>query len=122
MGYDIPEPFVWDESFKVFYENLDEQHKGLFKAIFDVAKNPGDAGLLNHLDQVVGAHFATEEKMMQEKNYAAADYKTHKEAHDDFVKKLKSLKTPLSNDTLHFAKDWLVNHIKGIDFKYKGKL
>nr|AQV13623.1 hemerythrin [Delaya leruthi] len=120
MGFEIPEPFKWDESFRVFYENLDEQHKGLFNAIFDCAKSPGDAAALSHLDKVIVAHFANEEQMMTAKSYDG--YKEHKTAHDDFVATLKGLKTPLSNDNLHYAKDWLVNHIKGIDFKYKGKL
>nr|AQV13656.1 hemerythrin [Halosydna brevisetosa]AQV13762.1 hemerythrin [Sparganophilus sp. EP-2017] len=122
MGYDIPEPFCWDESFKVFYDTLDEQHKGLFNAIFDCSKKPEDAKALQHLDQVIVAHFNTEEQMMKAKHYPDADFTPHKKAHDDFVATLKGLKTPLSGDNIHYAKDWLVNHIKGIDFKYKGKL
>nr|AQV13591.1 hemerythrin [Arichlidon gathofi]AQV13718.1 hemerythrin [Oligochaeta sp. EP-2017] len=120
MGYDIPEPYVWDDSFKVFYENLDEEHKGLFKGIFDCAKAPGDGNALSHLLKVVCEHFSDEEGMMQKANYG--DFAVHKQMHDDFVAKLKGLSCPLSPDTIHFAKDWLVNHIKGTDHKYKGKL
>nr|ASW22265.1 hemerythrin [Chloeia pinnata] len=120
MGFDIPEPFCWDESFRVFYENLDEEHKGLFQGIFKVAGAPGDAAALSSLVDLVKKHFATEEGMMQAKSYA--DFPTHKKAHDDFVAKLSGLSAPLSADTIHFAKDWLVNHIKGTDFGYKGKL
>ena len=47
---------------------------------------------------------------MQAKNYA--DFPPHKKAHDDFVAKLGSLSTPLSADTIHFAKDWsVVQHV-----------
>ena len=120
MGFDIPEPFAWDASFTVVYSNIDEEHKGLFKGIFDVAADPDNAGKLDHLVKLVIAHFATEEKMMQDKNYA--DYSSHKAAHDDFVGKLRGLSAPVSADTIHFAKNWLVNHIKGTDFKYKGAL
>nr|AQV13594.1 hemerythrin [Arichlidon gathofi]AQV13627.1 hemerythrin [Drilonereis sp. EP-2017]AQV13633.1 hemerythrin [Eunice pennata]AQV13703.1 hemerythrin [Nicomache venticola]AQV13756.1 hemerythrin [Randiella sp. EP-2017] len=120
MGFDIPEPYVWDESFKVFYELLDEEHKGLFKGIFDVAKAPGDAGALKHLVDVTCKHFSDEEGMMTAASYP--DIGPHKQMHADFVAKLKGLSTPVSNDTIHYAKDWLVNHIKTTDFKYKGKL
>lgn len=120
MGFDIPEPYCWDESFKVFYDKLDDEHKGLFKGIFDVAGAKGDAGKLNHLKQVVKSHFSTEEAMMKATGYS--DFGTHKTIHDEFVAKLDSLSAPVSDDTVHFAKDWLVNHIKGTDFKYKGKL
>ena len=43
------------------YENLDEEHKGLFKGVFDVAAQPSDAGALSHLVDIVKKHFATEE-------------------------------------------------------------
>lgn len=32
----------------------------------------------------------------------------HKQLHADFVAKLKGLSVPVSNDTIHFAKDWYV--------------
>nr|AQV13574.1 hemerythrin [Ancistrosyllis groenlandica]AQV13691.1 hemerythrin [Naineris laevigata]AQV13701.1 hemerythrin [Alitta succinea]AQV13732.1 hemerythrin [Pectinaria gouldii] len=120
MGYDIPEPYVWDESFKVFYDKLDEEHKGLFKGLFDVAGDKASAGKLAHLVGAVDAHFKNEESMMQAKSYA--DFPTHKQAHEAFLSKIKGLKAPVDDATVHFAKDWLVTHIKGTDFKYKGKL
>jgi len=43
------------------YEKLDEEHKGLFKGIFDVAAAPGDAGALSGLVGKVKSHFETEE-------------------------------------------------------------
>jgi len=121
MGYDIPEPYCWDESFKVFYASIDEEHRGLFKGIFDVAGAPGDAGKLGTLVDLVKAHFATEEAIFAKSpDYKEAD--THKATHADFVTKLGGLSTPVGPDTIKFAKEWLVNHIKGTDFGYKGKL
>nr|AQV13764.1 hemerythrin [Sparganophilus sp. EP-2017] len=120
MGFDIPEPYVWDESFRVFYENLDEEHRGLFKGIFDCAKNPSDADALSHLKSAVKTHFTNEEGMMTSAKYP--DFNNHKPLHEEFLKTLNGLTTPLSQDTIKFAKEWLVNHIKTTDFKYKGKL
>jgi hemerythrin family non-heme iron protein len=121
MGkFPIPEPYCWDESFCVFYANLDEEHKGLFNGIFECAGARGDAGKLKSLTQLVKDHFKDEEGMMQKANYA--DFPTHHTIHADFVSKLEALSVPLSDDTIHFAKEWLVDHIKGVDFNYKGKL
>lgn len=120
MSHQIPEPYCWDESFRVFYDQLDEEHKGLFKGIFDVAAAKGDGGKLAHLQSVVKTHFHTEEGMMSAAGYG--DLASHKKAHDDFLGKLNGLSAPVSDDTVHFAKEWLVNHIKGTDMKYKGKL
>eukprot|EP00920_Eleutheroschizon_duboscqi_P018289 GHVT01043616.1.p1 GENE.GHVT01043616.1~~GHVT01043616.1.p1 ORF type:complete len:121 (+),score=25.81 GHVT01043616.1:106-468(+) len=120
MGYDIPEPYVWDESFKVFYANLDEEHKGLFQGVFNVAGDKGSADKLSALVGAVDKHFKNEEGMMQAKSYA--DFPAHKQAHEAFLGKIKGLKAPVDDATVAFAKDWLVTHIKGTDFKYKGKL
>lgn len=49
-------------------------------------------------------------------------YPSHKKIHDEFVAKLAAVSCPVSDDGVHWAKDWLVNHIKTIDFGYKGKL
>jgi hemerythrin family non-heme iron protein len=120
MGYDIPEPYCWDKSFEVFYASIDEEHKGLFNGIFDCAKAPGDAAALKNLLANVVAHFSNEEGMMQKANYE--HFASHQKLHVEFVDKLKGLSCPLDAATITFAKDWLVQHIKGVDFKYKGKL
>ena len=120
MGFDVPEPFAWDESFRVDYDVIDTEHKGLFKGIFDCAGAPGDAGKLATLVKAVQDHFATEEAMFTKANYADKD--AHVAAHNEFVGKIKGLSAPLDGATVSFAKNWLVTHIKGTDFKYKGKL
>nr|AQV13748.1 hemerythrin [Phascolosoma agassizii] len=120
MGFDIPEPFVWDASFKVFYENLDDEHRNIFKALFDVSADQKSASALAALIDVTANHFSHEEGMMQKANYAG--YPPHKKMHEDFLTKIRGLKAPLDDGTVHYAKDWLVNHIKTTDFKYKEKL
>jgi hemerythrin family non-heme iron protein len=119
-GHAIPEPYRWDESFCTFYKTLDEEHKGLFDGIFDCAADRASANKLGSLASKVKAHFATEEAMMQSKGYS--EFPGHKKLHDAFVADLGKLKAPLDDAAINFAKDWLVQHIKDTDFKYKGKL
>ena len=60
MSHAIPEPFVWDKSFAVFYAKLDEEHKGLFQGIFACCEgNNGDN--LASLKSKVNEHFVNEE-------------------------------------------------------------
>ncbi|CAH1796368.1 unnamed protein product [Owenia fusiformis] len=122
MSFEIPEPYVWDDSFCVFYALLDDEHKGLFKGIFDLAAKPTDAAVLGSLISLVEKHFADEEEMMIAKKYDEKLLTPHQKAHRDFVSDLKGLAAPVNKDSIDFAKKWLVNHIKGTDFKYKGRL
>nr|AQV13696.1 hemerythrin [Nephtys incisa] len=119
MGHDIPEPYCWDESFAVFYAQLDEEHKGLFKGIFECAANRDSTENLSSLAEKVKTHFTNEEAMFTGK---VDNEDTHKAAHVAFVEKLGTLSCPLDDATIDYAKDWLVNHIKNTDFTYKGKL
>jgi len=119
-GHKIPEPYCWDESFCVFYEKIDAQHKILFDGIFACIKNPSDGAALSKLTTDVKNHFTDEEKMMQDANYS--EFAAHKPLHTAFVSTLEALKTPLTAANLDYAKVWLVDHIKDTDFKYKGKL
>nr|AQV13628.1 hemerythrin [Drilonereis sp. EP-2017] len=116
----IPEPYKWNDSFQVFYDSIDKQHQGLFDGVFAVEKAPGDGGKLAALVKIVGDHFSAEEAMMTAKNYPA--FSDHKAKHDEFLGTIKGLSAPVDGKTVDFAKDWLVNHIKEIDFGYKGKL
>ncbi|ESO00876.1 hypothetical protein HELRODRAFT_157306 [Helobdella robusta] len=120
MGFDIPEPFQWDESFLVSYDKLDDEHKGLFQGIKSVSESPSCSETLEKLVQLIKQHFLDEEEMMKAKGFD--DIEAHSKAHTDFVETLKGVQTPVTAENIKMAKEWLVNHIKGTDFKYKGKL
>ncbi|KAK2179695.1 hypothetical protein NP493_477g03030 [Ridgeia piscesae] len=120
MSFDVPEPYKWNDTFKVAYDNLDAEHQALFDCIAKCATNRSDAAALENLIKVVVDHFADEEKMMTKKAFDGLA--EHAKVHNEFVATIKGLKVPLDDDTVDFAKKWLVNHIKGVDFKYKGNI
>ncbi|ESO01198.1 hypothetical protein HELRODRAFT_184329 [Helobdella robusta] len=92
----------------------------LFKAIADVEQHPSQAVAYAHLKSVMGKHFRFEEDMMKEAQFA--DLATHKGIHEDFEATLRASQVPISSEKVTGAKQWLVDHIKLVDFKYKGKL
>nr|ASW22286.1 hemerythrin [Ophryotrocha globopalpata] len=118
-GHAIPEPYKWNESFKTFYDQIDEEHRGLFDGIFACMNDNNDANLKSLKDKVT-AHFTAEEGIMTKAKYA--DFDAHKALHTAFIAKMATLKAPLDAAAVEFAKDWLVQHIMDTDFKYKGKL
>nr|AQV13722.1 hemerythrin [Paramphinome jeffreysii] len=120
MGFDVPEPYKWDDSFMVFYNTLDEEHKGLFIGIFDLCKAPDNQAAKESLYKLCADHFSTEEGMLESSKYE--EFAAHKTIHDKFLTDLKGVVLPISIEKQTWAKEWLVNHIKGTDFKYKGKL
>ena len=42
---------------------------------------------------------------MEKANYS--EYPAHKQLHVDFIAKLKGISCPVSDDSVHFAKEWL---------------
>ena len=89
------------------YDNIDGEHKGLFKGIFDCAAAPADSAKLASLLQLVKDHFTDEEGMMKKTNFDGLP--THNKIHTEFVDKLTSLSCPLDDATIAFAKKWSVS-------------
>jgi len=121
MPYEVPDPYVWDESFQVNYKRLDDEHVVLFKALQDMKDNPDDVDILNNNRDVFRDHFDYEEKQFMvcgESCGAAA----HKKKHDIMFKTLTWVKNPVSTEYVNFVMNWLAQHIKNTDFKYKYKL
>jgi hemerythrin-like metal-binding protein len=68
-------------------------------------------------------HFAREEQFFVKTGYG--DAATHKNEHDALIKKVLELQarhkkgaSTLSMEVMNFLKDWLTQHIQGIDQKY----
>merc|ERR1712112_388740 len=114
----IPEPFKFDDSFMVFYDQLDAEHKGLFEGVFACCEGNNQANL-DALKAKVVAHFSYEESQFTGKIGNEAE---HKAKHAEFLAKVGPVNAPLDDATVNYVKDWLVQHIKNTDFGYKGAL
>jgi hemerythrin len=119
MSFPVPSPFEWDDTFDVGSDFFNTEHKKLFALINTLDANRSDAGALGALLGFVLEHFAHEEEKMTSNSYGAFD--SHKAIHDQFVTDAKNL-TKVEDGEIQFIKQWLVDHIKGSDMKYKGVL
>merc|ERR1712114_165091 len=121
--YPIPEPYKWDRSFAVFYPDMDNEHKPLFTCVADLEKNPSDAALLASCLQSYIDHFVHEQKLFSASNtYSDADKYQHINEHNAFLATMRGLSAPVNAQWVAFAKNWLTQHIKNTDFRYKGKM
>ncbi|GBD88232.1 bacteriohemerythrin [bacterium BMS3Abin03] len=125
------EKIIWDESFSVGIQEIDEQHKELVRMINkligreDISVDSETiSDILNEMTQYAGYHFQTEEQYMIEYDYP--DYLSHKKQHTEFKKKTvafcldtMSYKETIPKEILTYLKTWLVHHILKVDMKYK---
>merc|ERR1719285_694436 len=82
--------FEWAANFEVFYERLDNEHKGLFDAIRHVVDKPDDAGLYDALKKLMADHFVYEQaEFLKIPNFEewAQD---HIAKHDAFMEQLNT--------------------------------
>ena len=128
---DDPMAYKWDSSLESGYDKVDNQHKQLIAAVNNLmeanAGGKGNDAVMETLDFLTGyaiKHFSDEEKLQVEFNYP--DYLNHKRIHDDFkgvVNKLvqrvgkEGPTEELINEVSAIIGAWLLNHIKGDDFR-----
>ena len=117
MTFDIPSPYQWDSSFCIGNNDLNEQHKKLFALINTLDANRTSGAALKELLDFVVLHFKTEEDLFAKVGWSESA--SHKEIHDKFVQDALALKS-VGDAEMHFIKQWLVDHIKQSDMKYKG--
>jgi hemerythrin len=123
--------YQWDTSLETGHAKIDNQHKQLIAALNGIieASQQGKAKdeIFKTLDFLTGytvMHFSTEEKLQVQYNYP--DYPVHKRYHDEFKVTVGELikKVQREGPTEEMIAlvtgtigDWLLNHIKGDDFR-----
>jgi methyl-accepting chemotaxis protein/hemerythrin len=119
----------WSNSYSVGVSQMDKEHQRLIDIINNLyaamrAGRSKDAigTILDELVDYTRTHFAHEEKLMREANYAGFD--GQKQAHEALITQVAEVQqkyrqgTALGQEVMNFLKDWLVNHIQGSDKKY----
>ncbi|OIQ51700.1 Methyl-accepting chemotaxis protein III [Pseudodesulfovibrio hydrargyri] len=121
---------VWDDSIATGIEIIDDQHKELIALInrLNSAMQQGQGkAVLGEILEEVGRyatyHFGQEEALFDK--YGYPEVEDHKAVHRDllgqansFIERFQSGQTGMSHDLFFFLKDWLVDHIKGVDYRY----
>ena len=121
---------VWDDSYSVEIQEIDEQHKCLIQImneLYTAMANKSNRDLIGDvLDKLVDytkVHFAVEEALMRIFHYE--EYEEHKAIHDRIVAKVlefqgqfRSGNDKVGMDLLMFLKDWLFDHINKVDKRY----
>jgi hemerythrin len=123
--------YQWDSSLETGYALVDNQHKQLIAAVNNMMEasqsGKGDKAVMETVDFLTGytiKHFADEEKLQKQFNYP--DYLNHKRIHDEFkntvggyterlIKEGPTL--AIINEVSTAIGSWLLNHIKGDDFR-----
>jgi hemerythrin len=122
---------AWNPELETGNEEIDTQHRRLFKLTSDLVdaciKGQGSAVLdeaLNFLASYTVQHFADEEALQLKYHYPG--YEAHKKLHDDFKEtaavliaeyKAAGSSEDLSAKVYSVIVRWLVRHIKGEDSK-----
>ncbi len=120
----------WNESFSVFIESIDYQHKTLFNLINGFYENlKKEINQEAHINLILGLrdymtlHFNKEEHLMKKYEYPYFD--SHKKEHinfvnkvDNYLEKIKSGKLLISIEITNYVKNWISSHIMTTDRAY----
>jgi len=129
--WEYPMVYQWDTSLETGYDKIDNQHKQLIATVNNLmeasARGRGDVAVLETLDFLTAytiKHFADEEQLQIDYDYP--DYLNHKRIHDEFRVTVEDLSkrvtkegptTEIINIVSSTVGSWLLNHIKGDDFR-----
>lgn len=119
--------FQWTDDLSIGVPEIDEQHKSLVRMLNDLhATNAkGDASAypatVEKMKEYAVMHFSTEERHMKRHKYP--ELFDHMAEHAFFVSKVKGFTASTAEEidmlpaVLDFLKEWLAQHISGVDVK-----
>jgi hemerythrin len=130
MSNPTKELFPWCEKYQVGIGFVDTQHKQLVDIInhlhWGMIAGQGKVAVGKTLEELIRytkAHFAAEEKVLDSCGYP--EFPAHHTEHErltsvvlEFHQKLMTNQLGLSVNVMDFLKNWLGQHILGVDKKY----
>lgn len=128
------EKIIWDDSFSVGVEVLDQQHRQIVEVINRLLEEPQEgfdadqiARILDDLTKFVHLHFRMEEGLLAQHGYP--DLQVQQAEHREFRVELASLcmgsmknHTVVPINALLYLKEWWVDHILVKDMQYRSFL
>lgn len=119
----------WSMSYSVDVQAMDKEHQrlvdlinSLFSAMRAGRGKDAIGAVLADLIEYTKTHFAHEERLMKETGFPG--YEEQRRAHEALIAKVLDIQqkyangTALSQEVMSFLKNWLVNHIQGMDKGY----
>lgn len=124
----------WKPEYSVGIASMDHDHQemiGLINEFYDELGELADADaierFLGNVYTSIAAHFALEERYMQNARYA--EYESHKDDHENLLDLLRDLMDGYVDDPLSGKKlliqsldDWFKGHFSTFDARLHGKL
>ena len=103
------------------YPEMDTEHVPLFTCVAQLADSPADSALLASCLAAYQTHFSHEIRLLKESStYPAEEVYQHENKHNAFLATMSGLTSPVPAAWLQFARNWLTQHIKNTDFRYRG--
>lgn len=120
---------VWDDTFSVEVEEIDEDHRRLVDLFNMLSQAVADGESADYIDALLEElisctvwHFRHEERLMLKHQYP--NIAEHKAEHQDLIDSVKKLQQSfhqdekkLSPEDIDYLEDWLTAHIFGFDMK-----
>jgi hemerythrin len=122
---------AWKDSYKVWQEPIDTQHRRLFELLSELVGSSMDGSNVQNLQETLEflvdytiRHFEDEEDLQTKYDYP--DYRRHKQLHEDFKVTVGSLvhrfkesgsSSELCDNINKIVVKWLVSHIMQEDMK-----
>ncbi len=120
----------WNDNLSVKVKAIDDQHKelvNLINKLNDAMRQRRSKEMMlevvDELKNYTVNHFKKEEQLFDKYGYPETEQ--HKKAHQAFVEKvldfekgLKDGSAKVTMDVMRFLKDWLIQHIQGVDKRY----
>jgi len=124
----------WKDEFSLGNAAIDKDHRQLIEQInqlYDQFAMPMDApaieSLLVELQADISAHFALEELLMEQSNYA--EFEAHRQDHDNLLDQINDLIFQFEEDPEKGRRllkstlsDWFSNHFNTFDARLHGQL